>query len=240
MSIHGERLLPKVNQRSARRKQMVGNAILAAGKNRIERGSCGVGPYFIFSRDVKRLVSKKVSQRKRSEFQREEIVAVRTLSWLFAHKKVRPLPFPRRSANHHAIAVKSGCRRLFEPLGYIQFDLTIAGFIILHGCRQVQAKPLRRVVGKNDSVAELERLIKDLAEKIWIHSEIDDHFVGSLRNAADIRVAGLDAGGIDLDLWRGGLGFVGHNPESKWRSGSISRPVSRAQMNSPRFPPAGS
>jgi len=119
-------------------------------------------------------------------------------------------PSPRSpSEGHHSDC--SGGSRLLKALGHVQLDLPIARFVVLNGRGQVQAEAFSRVVGEDDPIAELERFIKDLAEKIGVHSKIDDHFVGSLRDAADIRIAGLDAGSIDLR--RGGLGFVGHNPE---------------------------
>ncbi len=96
-----------------------------------------------------------------------------------------------------------------ETLRYIQLDLTVTGFKILNGRGQMQTKALGRVVGKDDPARQLQGLFEDLTEKIRVHSEIDDHFIGSLGNAAHVGVRGLDVGGVDLGSC--GLGFFGHN-----------------------------
>jgi DNA repair protein RecO (recombination protein O) len=63
----------------------------------------------------------------------------------------------------------------------------------------MDTEALGRVVGENHPVVEFERLVEDLTEEVWIQPEIDDDLVGRLRDAADIRVAGTEAGGVDLN-----------------------------------------
>ena len=108
------------------------------------------------------------------------------------------------------VAVRNSLLSLgLETLRYIQLDLTVTRFEILNGRGQMQTKALGCVVGKDDPARQLQGFFEDLTEKIWVHSEIDDHFVRSLGNAAHVCIRGLDVGGVDLGSY--GLGFFGHN-----------------------------
>ena len=73
----------------------------------------------------------------------------------------------------------------------------------------MQAKPFRGVVRENDPIVEFQRLVQNVPKKIRVHPEIDDDFIRRLRNAADICVAGLEAGCVNSRS-RGRVGFA-HN-----------------------------
>lgn len=83
-----------------------------------------------------------------------------------------------------------GFGRIFQAFGHVEFDRAVAGLEILDGCREMEAKTLGGVVGKDDPVIKLEGFFEDIAEEVRIHAEIDDYLVWGLGNPADIRIAG--------------------------------------------------
>lgn len=100
-------------------------------------------------------------------------------------------------------------RSRFQTLGDVEFDRAIAGFEILNRGSQVDAKPLRSVVGKDHPVIELERFVEDVSEEIRVQAEVNDDFIWGLGDPAYVGVAGAHTGCIDL--WGGRLGFFAHN-----------------------------
>ena len=105
---------------------------------------------------------------------------------------------------------RSGLRGCgLQTLRDIQLDGTVAGLEVLNCRREMKAEPLRCVVREDNTIIKLERLVQDIAEEIRIHAEVDDHFVRGLCDSTDIRVTGLQSGGVDgRGGWFGGFAHI--------------------------------